>query len=132
MWEKKWKESPYNGPGFEHLVGAGGSWIMNTYWLLSVMERAKSTDAEKIIKIWEGDTYRYVNGKVVKMRACDHKIIQDLSIDEYVVPDQQKVSMTIPPTTGSITPPLPALFKDTGGQDSALDGSKIGTMPGKK
>ena len=48
---------------------------MGTYWLLSVMERAKSTDPEKIIKLWEGDSYRYVNGKVVKMRACDHKAI---------------------------------------------------------
>jgi hypothetical protein len=70
---------------------------MNTYWLLSVMERAGSTDPEKIIRVWEGDTYRYVNGKVVKMRACDHKIIQDLAIGEYVVPEQQKASMTIPP-----------------------------------
>ncbi len=97
LWKNKWKEVPYNSPGFEHLVGAGGTWLMNTYWLLSVVERAKSTDPEKIIKIWEDDTYRYVNGKVVKMRACDHKIIQDLGIAEYVAPEQQKLSMTIPP-----------------------------------
>jgi branched-chain amino acid transport system substrate-binding protein len=97
LWKNKWKEAPYNSPGFEHLVGAGGTWLMNTYWLLSVMERAGSTDPEKIIRVWEGDTYRYVNGKVVKMRPCDHKIIQDLGIAEYVPPEQQKVSMTIPP-----------------------------------
>jgi hypothetical protein len=78
-------------------MGTLGHWTQQVYWLFSVMERAKSTDAEKIIKIWEGDTYRYVNGKVVMMRPCDHKAIQDLSIVEYVVPEQQKASMTIPP-----------------------------------
>jgi hypothetical protein len=31
------------------------------------------------------------------MRACDHKAIQDLYVDIYVPPDQQKVSFNIPP-----------------------------------
>ena len=38
-----------------------------------------------------------MTGKVLKMRACDHKVIQDLMIEEYVPPEQQKISMTIPP-----------------------------------
>ena len=50
---------------------------MQTYWLFSVIERAKSTNADKIVQTWEGDTYRMANGKVIKMRACDHKAIQD-------------------------------------------------------
>jgi hypothetical protein len=62
-----------------------------------VIERAKSTDPEKIIKVWEGDTYKYSNGKIMKMRACDHKAIQDLHIFEFVPPEQQKVSFNIPP-----------------------------------
>jgi branched-chain amino acid transport system substrate-binding protein len=70
---------------------------MEVYWLLSVIERAGSTDPEKIIKVWEGDTYQYVNGHVAKMRACDHNTIQDIYIVEYVPPDQQKVSFNIPP-----------------------------------
>ena len=49
------------------------------------------------IKVWEGDTYRYANGKVVKMRACDHKAIQDLLVSEFVGPEDQKVSFNIPP-----------------------------------
>ena len=61
------------------------------------MERAKSTDAGKIIKIWEGDTYQYVNGRLNKMRACDHKSIQGMRVAEYVPPAEQKVSMNIPP-----------------------------------
>jgi hypothetical protein len=64
---------------------------------MSVIERAKSTDPEKIIAVWENDTYRFVNGKVVKMRACDHKIVQDLAISEFVPPEEQKVAFNIPP-----------------------------------
>ena len=70
---------------------------MKTYWLLSVIERAGSTNPEKIIALWEGDSYRLVNGKVMRMRACDHKAIQDLSVTEYVPPEKQRASFTIPP-----------------------------------
>ena len=31
------------------------------------------------------------------MRGCDHKAIQDLSVAEFVPPDQQKVDYNIPP-----------------------------------
>jgi len=93
----KWK-APYDSESVRTInVGNGVSLVMQTYWLLSVMERAASTDPEKIIKVWEGDAYRYVNGKVVKMRACDHKAIMDLGVYVYVPPAEQKVSMTIPP-----------------------------------
>lgn len=97
QWKTKWKTPPYNSRLFEHGLGNVGSWAIQTYWLMSVLERAKSTNPEKIIGIWEGDTYRGVNGKVLKMRACDHKVIQNLTVEEYVQPDQQKLSMTIPP-----------------------------------
>lgn len=96
---EKWKAPYYNSLFMRYAgtAGNGASLVMETYWLLSVMERAKSTDPEKIIKVWEDDTYRYVNGKVLKMRACDHKAIMDLGVSEYVPPEQQKISMTIPP-----------------------------------
>ncbi|HMK66416.1 MAG TPA: ABC transporter substrate-binding protein [Thermodesulfobacteriota bacterium] len=96
LWKTKWS-APYNTVAYEHPAANIGSYIMQTYWLLSVIERAGSLDPEKIIKIWEGDSYQYVNGKVVKMRSCDHKVIQDLSVSVYVPPDQQKVSFNIPP-----------------------------------
>jgi len=101
IWQKvaaKWK-APYDAESVRNVgsVGNGVSVMMQTYWLLSVMERAKSTDPEKIIPLWEGDTYRYVNGKVVKMRVCDHKGIMDLGVSLYVPPEEQKISMTIPP-----------------------------------
>jgi len=94
---KKWKTAPFNSRLFEHGNGPLGSFIMQPYWMLSVIERAKSTDPEKIIKIWEGDTYRFANGKVIKMRVCDHKAIQNMTVSEYVPPEEQKVSFNIPP-----------------------------------
>lgn len=97
LWKNKWKTSPYNSRLFEHGTGNIGSYIFQTYWLLSVIERAKSTDAEKIIKVWEGDTYKFSNGKILTMRPCDHKAIQDLHTFEFVPPEQQKVSFNIEP-----------------------------------
>ena len=97
QWQNKWKTPPYNSRTFEIYGGNWGSWTGVTYWLLSVIERAKSTDPEKIIAVWENDTYQFVNGKKVKMRACDHKLIQDLAVTEFVPWEQQKVSYNIPP-----------------------------------
>lgn len=94
LWRTKWKSNPFNSVIFEH---GGGLYTDQAYWLFSVIERAQSMDPEKIIKVWEGDTYRFANGKIVKMRACDHKMIGDMAVEEYVPPEQQKVSMSIPP-----------------------------------
>ncbi len=93
---KKWK-APYNTANYEHPLGSLGSYIEQTYWLLSVVERAASADPEKIIKVWEGDTYQYANGKIQHMRACDHKTVQDLHVFEAVPPEQQKAFFNIPP-----------------------------------
>jgi ABC-type branched-subunit amino acid transport system substrate-binding protein len=96
LWKTKWT-APFNTRLYEHGTGNFGSYIMQTYWMLSVMERVKSTDPEKIIKLWEGDSYQFVNGKILTMRPCDHKAIQDLHVFEFVPSEQQKVSFNIPP-----------------------------------
>jgi ABC-type branched-subunit amino acid transport system substrate-binding protein len=96
LWHNKWKE-PFTTRLWEHGTGNMGSYMMQTYWLLSVIERAGSTDPEKIIKTWEGDSYQFVNGKVITMRAKDHKAIQDLHAFEFVPPDQQRQSFNIEP-----------------------------------
>jgi len=99
-WNDNWKRfdsKPYNTPIYRHPMGTLGSWTLQTYWLLSVIERAKSTDPEKIIKVWEGDTYQYPNGRIVKMRSCDHKSIQGFRIAEFVEPARQKASFNMPP-----------------------------------
>ena len=96
LWKTKWK-APFNSAMFENAAGTPGYISTQTYWLLSVIERAGSTDSEKIIKVWENDTYQDIHGKVFRMRACDHKTISDLNIIEYVPPEQQKSSFNIPP-----------------------------------
>jgi ABC-type branched-subunit amino acid transport system substrate-binding protein len=96
LWKNKWKE-PYNTWLYKHPARNISSFTQQTYWLLSVIERAGSTDPEKIIKTWEGDSYQMVNGKVIKMRAEDHKAVQDLHVVEYVPPREQKASMNIAP-----------------------------------
>jgi len=96
LWANKWKE-PHTTWLWKHGTGNIGSYKEQTYWLLSVIARAGSTDPEKIIKVWEGDTYKYQNDKVMKMRACDHKVIQDLHVWENVPPAHQKASFNIPP-----------------------------------
>jgi ABC-type branched-subunit amino acid transport system substrate-binding protein len=97
LWKTKWKTAPFNSRLFEHGTGNIGSYVEQTYWLLSVIARAQSTNPEKIIKVWEGDSYKFTIGKTLKMRACDHKAIQDLHILEFVPPEQQKQSYNIPP-----------------------------------
>lgn len=96
LWKNKWK-APYNTLLYEHFMGNFSSWVMQTYWLVSVMERAKTTDADKMAAIWENDSYKMDNGKILKMRTCDHKVIQDLTVTEFVPPDQQKIAFNIPP-----------------------------------
>lgn len=99
-WNDQWKtwKAPYNTLTYKWPIGANvGMTAQLTYWLLSVIERAGSTDAEKIIKVWEGDSYEMVNGKVISMRACDHKAVQDLFLVHYVPPEEQKQSFNKSP-----------------------------------
>lgn len=95
LWQHKWQK-PYNTWLYKWPGGTLAEEVMSTYWLMSVIERAGSTDPEKIIKVWEGDAYKTLVG-VLKMRADDHTAIRDMYISEYVPPAQQKLSMTIPP-----------------------------------
>jgi len=91
-WNKQWKtwKKPYDALIYKWPVGANvGMTAQATYWLLSVIERAGSTDPEKMIKVWEDDSYEMANGQVIRMRACDHKAYQDLAIVEYVPPKEQ-------------------------------------------
>ena len=95
-WKKGWPP-PFNTMLYKHGTGGIGLYGHSGYWLFSVIERAKTLDPEKIIKVWEGDVYQYPNGKIVKMRACDHKTIQPLGVREFVPPAEQKASFSIPP-----------------------------------
>lgn len=87
-------KAPFNQPQYAY----GWDPLSQEFnWLASVIERAKSTDPDKIVKVWEGDVYQYVNGHVVAMRACDHQAIQAIHVLENVPPEQQKNYFNIPP-----------------------------------
>jgi branched-chain amino acid transport system substrate-binding protein len=96
LWQTKWK-GMWKTMLFKHGTGNIGSYRMQTYWYLSVIERAKSTKPERVIRKWENDRYLMGNGVVIKMRACDHKAIQDLHVWEYVPWQEQKASFNIEP-----------------------------------
>jgi len=95
LWANKWQK-PYNTWLYKWPGGTIGDNLAVNYWLMSVIERAGSTDPNKIIEVWEGDEYQTIAG-VLKMRKEDHTAIRDMYLTEYVTPDQQKVSMTVPP-----------------------------------
>ena len=85
-WHKQWQtkvEGPLQHPPLWARDRSEGLYGQSIYWLLSVIERAKSTDAEKIISVWENDTFRFANGNSVKMRACDHKMIGPMGVTEF-------------------------------------------------
>jgi branched-chain amino acid transport system substrate-binding protein len=96
LWETKWT-APYNTILYQYPWSSIGSWTEQVLWLFSIIERAGTTNAEKIIPLWEGDIFKFMNGKILTMRACDHKAIQDLHVYEYVPPEEQKQSMNMPP-----------------------------------
>lgn len=99
-WNNQWKtkfKPPYNTIRYSHIFGNPALYAYSIYWTASVIERAKTLDPEKIISVWEGDSYQYPNGKTVSMRACDHKAVTDLHAIEFVKPEDQKQCFNIPP-----------------------------------
>ncbi len=120
----KWK-APYNTKLYMHGTGNMGAYRMSVYWLLSVIERARSLDANKIIKTWEGDRWKDINGTVYYMRPCDHKNVHDLYLEEYVEPDKQNVMFNIPPYY---------TFKGTSstGPSHRIPADVVGAMAGEK
>lgn len=98
-WNNQWKtfDAPYNTIRYTHFFGNPAMYAYSIYWAASVIERAGTMDTEKIISVWEGDSYRYPNGKEITMRACDHKAMTALHAFEYVAPEDQKQCFNIPP-----------------------------------
>ena len=138
---KKWTK-PYNAVRYKYPFSSMGSYTAHFYWLMSVIERAKSTDPEKIIQLWEGDRYRDVNGTILKIRPFDHKVIQDTYVEIYLPPNQQKGSMNIPPYYWYNTHcnvgkayKVPARFNhapmDRKIKRSAADMKRLNRMPGR-
>lgn len=95
LWQHRWK-APYNTLAYRYCGGGIAENISAIYWLVSVLERSGSLDAEKVIQVWEGDTIETPMGPWT-MRADDHTRVGNLFVSELVPPARQKVSMTVPP-----------------------------------
>ena len=50
-------------------------------FLAEAIKKAKSTNADDIIKAWEGMSYDALVGRMT-MRPCDHQIITPISVGE--------------------------------------------------
>jgi ABC-type branched-subunit amino acid transport system substrate-binding protein len=89
-WNDAWKTwaAPYNTPLYEWLGSTTGAYTESLYWLLDAMERAGSTDPEKVIKVWEGDEWVGLIGEKLTMRACDHRVVRDTYVTEFVSPNK--------------------------------------------
>lgn len=88
VWNKSWKnwQKPYDTDMYKWPAGVYGENMVSSYWLLGIIEKAGSTDPEKIIAAWEGDEYEAFNG-VVKMRTCDHQMVRDMFISQFESPN---------------------------------------------
>lgn len=89
-WHKQWLtwKDPYNRALYSWPDLVIGQTISDTYWLFDVIERAGSTDAEKIIAVWEGDEYESIQG-VRKMRPEDHQAIFPMYVGTTVYPTKE-------------------------------------------
>jgi branched-chain amino acid transport system substrate-binding protein len=68
-WHKKYKDTKHPWPTSN--IGYGYNGAM---FLFEAIKKAKSFDAEAVIKAWEGMEYIGLVGKQI-MRACDHQVL---------------------------------------------------------
>ena len=89
-WHEQWKtwEAPYDSLMYIWPEVVVGQTINDTYWLFDVIERAGTTDPEKIIEVWEGDVYKAIQG-VRTMRADDHQAVYDMYVGVTDYPTQE-------------------------------------------
>ena len=89
LWNKQWKQwsKPYDTELYKWPGGFIGSSAISVYWLLDVMQRAGTTNSEKIIKLWEGDKYQSITGPLY-MRPQDHLVLGNIFFSELVFPNK--------------------------------------------
>ncbi len=89
MWHASWQkwQAPYKGSEYKWPQGFVGSSTVSLYWLFDVMQRAKTTEPDPIIKVWEGDNYVSVTGPMY-MRPQDHLMLTDIYFSELVFPNK--------------------------------------------
>jgi len=89
LWNKQWKKwsKPYDTDFYRWPIGFVGSGVISLYWLFDVMQKAGTTNSEKIIKTWEGYKYNSIIGPLY-MRPQDHLMLGDIYLSELVMPNK--------------------------------------------
>ena len=89
IWNKQWKKwsSPYNTDYYKWPAGFVGSGIVSLYCLFDVIQKAGTTDSEKIIRTWEGYEQSSIIGPVY-MRPQDHLMLTDVFFSELAFPNK--------------------------------------------
>jgi len=114
-WNKQWQtwKEPYNTTVQRYSTSTIASESISSYWFFDVVQRAKSTNPEKIIKVFEGDKWNGF-GRTLEMRPCDHTMVQDMYGSELIFPNPYwedaayiKLNPDIIPAKYA-TPPIPA------------------------
>ena len=88
IWNGLWKtwKSPYNTEMIQWPIGGWYRMLTSYYWYAQVLQKAGSTDPQKVIAAWEGDTFDFFGWKHY-MRPADHQVIADRAIVEMVFPN---------------------------------------------
>jgi len=88
IWNSRWKtwKAPYNTALYQWPIGAWYRMLTSYYWYAQVLQKAGSTDPQKVIAAWEGDTFDFFGWKHY-MRPDDHQVIADRAIAEMVFPN---------------------------------------------
>ena len=89
-WHKQWLKwkDPYNKLLYKWPDLVVGQTISDTYWLFDVIEKAGSTDPEKIIAVWEGYEYHSMQGVRI-MRPEDHQAIFPMYVGVTTYPTKE-------------------------------------------
>jgi len=85
LWKTKWKK-PYNGILYRWPSGGWMRELFSIYWYFDIIQKAGSTDPEKVIAAMEGSTFE-VFGNKAYMRADDHQALFDHSVAEGEFPN---------------------------------------------
>ena len=79
-WKKPFNATLYKWPFSSRITGS-------IYWVLDLMQREKTTNTEKLVKAWEGDTFNY-RGYDLTMDPCNHETAMDYGIAQLGFPNK--------------------------------------------
>ncbi len=89
LWNKQWSKwaKPYDTELYKWPTGFVGSGVISLYCLFDVIQKAGTTNPEKIIKTWEGYEQQSIIGPIY-MRPQDHLMLIDVFFTELVFPNK--------------------------------------------